>query len=294
MQTIRWHTEPRWADSDNPYFRNRPKRDVRFAQLTEKQMEQLRNTIDALDLDGLRQLQQKYGNSIDDAEEVSLELPLSQLDLQLPIYSLEWILEREDAERGENRQACLQSIIQLVKLVNSFAPFSAEKHFQELHAQREKDRAEDERCQSNSTLAEKLSDFALRGVWNLGFILIVCMLCLIPLIGVYELGKTVWYLNRYESELGEVVGCELQGTEQSSGYVIVVQTKAGARLTGNWGGSRENCLRQLGHTVEVLVNPKNKKMVVLNTFVERWLSALVLLGLAGVIIFLALKRRTYL
>lgn len=291
-QVIHWHTEPRWADSDNPYFRDRPERDVRFAQLTGKQMEQLRNMIDALDLEGLRQLQETYGNSMDDAEEVSVVIPLNQLDLQLPVYSLEWDFGREEADCSQARQSCLQSIIQLEELVNSFAPFSTEKHFQELQAQREKDQAEDERFRSNRTWSVTVPEFLFGAVWNLGVILIGCLLCLIPIIGVYELGKTIWYLNHYESDLGEVVACELKGADNSAGYVIVVQTKAGTRLSGSWGDSRENCLRQLGKKVEVLVNPQNRQVAVLNTFIERWLSAFVILGLATVIIFLGLKRKT--
>ncbi|WP_417397362.1 DUF3592 domain-containing protein [Gimesia chilikensis] len=255
-------------------------------------MEQLRNMIDALDLEGLRQLQETYGNSMDDAEEVSINLPLSQLDLQLPVYSLEWDFGREEADCSQERRSCLQSIIQLEELVNSFSPFSMEKHFQELEAQREKDRAEDERLRSNRTWSETVPEFLFGAVWNLGVILIGCLLCLIPIIGVYELGKTIWYLNHYESDLGEVVACELKGNDNSAGYVIVVQTKAGARLTGSWGDSRENCLRQLGKKVEVLVNPQNRQVAVLNTFIERWLSAFVLIGLATVIIFLGLKRKT--
>ncbi|QDT26748.1 hypothetical protein Enr10x_20580 [Gimesia panareensis] len=290
-QVIRWHTEPLWAESDNPYFRNRPKRDVRFAQLTEKQMEQLRNTIDALDLEGLRQLQEKYGNSIDDAEEVSLEIPFSQLDLRLPVYSLGWGLEREEADCRKRREAYLQSIIQLEELVNSFAPFSAEKHFQELHAQREKDHAEDERRRLNPSWAEVVTDYFLRGTLYLWITMMIFTVCLIPLVGFYELGKTVWYLSRYESEPGEVVGCHWKETEHSSGYAIVVQTKAGVHLTGSWYGRRENCLKQLGDRIEVLVDPQDRQVAVLNTFIDRWLPALTLLGLTGIGVYFYLKRR---
>lgn len=290
-QVIHWHTEPRWADSDNPYFRDRPERDVRFAQLTGKQMEQLRNMIDALDLEGLRQLQETYGNSMDDAEEVSINLPFNQLDLQLPVYSLEWDFGREEADCSQERRSCLQSIIQLEELVNSFSPFSMEKHFQELEAQREKDRAEDERLRSNRTWSETVPEFLFGAVWNLGGILIGCLLCLIPIIGVYELGKTIWYLNHYESDLGEVVACELKGNDNSAGYVMVVQTKAGARLTGSWYGSRENCLKQLGNRVNVLVDPQDRQEAVLNTFIDRWLSPLTLLALTGIGVYFYFKRR---
>lgn len=291
-QVIRWHTEPLWADSDNPYFRNRPKRDVRFAQLTEKQMEQLRNTIDALDLEGLRQLQEKYGNSIDDAEEVSITIPAKELDLELSVYSLEGEALRAGSAWSETERSCLRSLILLDAIVDSFAPFSSVKHNYELRVQREKDLADDERRRLNRTWLEKAQEFVFSGVWNLGVILIVFMLCLIPLTGIYELGKTVWYLSRYESELGEVVGCHRQETELSSGYAIVVQTKEGVRITGGWNGSQENCVRQLGTSIKVLINPEDRQVAVLNTFVDRWLMALVLLGLSGVIVFLAFKRRT--
>ena len=136
-----------------------------------------------------------------------------------------------------------------------------------------------------------MSGFLFGAVWNIGVILIGCLLCLIPIIGVYELGKTIWYLNHYESDLGEVVACELKGADNSAGYVIVVQTKAGTRLSGSWYGSREYCLKQLGNRVNVLVDPQDRQEAVLNTFIDRWLSPLTLLGLTVIGVYFYFKRR---
>jgi hypothetical protein len=218
-------------------------------------------------------------------------IPLSQSDLQLPVYSLEWDFGREEADCSQARHSCLQSIIQLEELVNSFAPFSTEKHFQELQAQREKDQAEDERLRLNANWFAVVTDYFLRGTMYLWITMIIFTVCLIPLVGVYELGKTVWYLSQYESEPGEVVGCHWNETEYSSGYAIVVQTKAGVHLMSSWYGSRENCLKQLGNRVNVLVNPQDRQEAVLNTFIDRWLSPLTLLGLTGIGVYFYFKRR---
>lgn len=120
---------------------------------------------------------------------------------------------------------------------------------------------------------------------------IILMVCAVPVFGVYELGKTTWYLTQYEHDTGTVVGCSGKRFKHKSKYAYQVETKDGTRITGRWYGSKSHCERQKGKTVSVLINPENKKEGVINSFMDRWLLPLILLSLPGLFLYGYLKKR---
>lgn len=119
----------------------------------------------------------------------------------------------------------------------------------------------------------------------------ILMVCAVPVFGIYELGKTTWYLTQYEHDTGVIVGCSSKRFKHKSKYAYVVKTKNGARITGRWYGSKSHCERQKGKTVAVLINPENKKEGVVNSFMDRWLLGLILLSLPGLFLFGYLKKK---
>lgn len=283
-QVIRWHTDPfLGVDSDNPYFHNRPEKDVRFAQLSEKQIEQVRKTIDALDLDGLQQLQENYVGWIDDAEEVSITIPSKELHIELSAYSLETEFLGEDLDWSETERSCLRSIILLEGIVNSFAPFSAEKHFYELEVQREKDLADAKRRRLNPTWFEIIENNIFRWIWRFCVFMI---LFVVPASGMYEIGETLWYQKYYLKDTGLIAGCTNQQTESGEIYHVVVKTREAWGITDRRYDNGEDCTSQIGRLVFVLINPENREEIVMDSFRERWLPALKLFIVSGLFIFI--------
>lgn len=120
---------------------------------------------------------------------------------------------------------------------------------------------------------------------------IILMVCAVPVFGIYELGKTTWYLTQFEHDTGTVVGCSGKRFKHKSKYAYVVETKKGARITGRWYGSKSHCERQKGKTVAVLINPENKQKGVVNSFMDRWFLPLTLLSLPGLFLYGYLKKR---
>lgn len=120
---------------------------------------------------------------------------------------------------------------------------------------------------------------------------IILMVCAVPVFGIYELGKTTWYLTQFEHDTGTVVGCSGKRFKHKSKYAYVVETKKGARITGRWYGSKAHCERQKGKTVAVLINPENKQKGVVNSFMDRWFLPLALLSLPGLFLYGYLKKK---
>ena len=278
-QVISWD---RGYESEEDACKSYPycvKRDVRFIQLSQGQIHQLRQAIE--DLDPVEVQQARHETCSDDAESVTLEVPARDFQAELTgYYSENDILN--DRLSAAARSGC-RAFWKIWDLLDSFAP-------DVIIEQAEKVRSS-EPCIPEPSWYDTVGALLVYGVWNLFLMMFILMLCSVPLFGVYELGKTVWYLSSYESDLGEVVGCHWKETEHSSGYAIVVQTKEGVRLTGSWYGSKENCVRQLGTSIKVLVNPANRQEAVLNTFIDRWLPALCLLGLTGLGLFIYFQKR---
>lgn len=119
----------------------------------------------------------------------------------------------------------------------------------------------------------------------------VLMVCAVPVVGCYELGKTVWYLTQYERRTGTVVDCVGKRFKHKSKYAYVVETKDGTRVTARWYGSRAWCERQLGKSASVLIDPENGQEGVINSFMDRWLLPVVLLGGAGLLVVGFLKKQ---
>lgn len=120
---------------------------------------------------------------------------------------------------------------------------------------------------------------------------IVLMVCAIPVLGCFELGKTIWYLTQYEHETGTVVDCVGKRFKHKSKYAYVVETQDGTRITARWYGSKSFCERQHGKTVSVLINPENKSEGVINSFMDRWLLPTALLGITGLFVVGFLRKR---
>ena len=120
---------------------------------------------------------------------------------------------------------------------------------------------------------------------------IVLMVCAVPVFGCYELGKTVWYLTQYEHVTGTVVDCSGKRFKHKSKYAYVVETNAGTRITARWYGSKAFCERQQGKTVAVLINPENRSEGVVNSFMDRWVLPLILLGITSMFVVGYLKKR---
>ncbi|WP_417392071.1 DUF3592 domain-containing protein [Gimesia sp.] len=119
----------------------------------------------------------------------------------------------------------------------------------------------------------------------------VLLVCAVPVVGCYELGKTLWYLTQYEDQTGTVVGYKSKHFKQGTKYACVVKTADGTRITARWYGSKDWCERQQGKQVSVLINPEKPQEGVVNSLMDRWLLPAVLLGLTSLLVVGYLKKR---
>ncbi len=126
-------------------------------------------------------------------------------------------------------------------------------------------------------------------VYGFGLFAILAVLA-IPVGGLYESGRSIFYLTKYEHNTGKVTRCESRRFKKRTKYAPVVVTESGLRIKARWYGSKESCRENIGQNVSVLIDPENPDHGVLNTFVERWMLASILLGITSLFFFGYLRK----
>ena len=126
--------------------------------------------------------------------------------------------------------------------------------------------------------------------YSFGLIVILAVLA-IPVGGLYESGRSFFYLTKYEHSTGKITRCESRQFKKRTKYAPVVVTEFGLRIKARWYGSKESCKENIGQNISVLIDPKNSDHGVLNTFVERWMLASILLGITSLFFFGYLKKK---
>ncbi|MDH5426373.1 MAG: hypothetical protein OEY29_15400 [Gammaproteobacteria bacterium] len=123
-------------------------------------------------------------------------------------------------------------------------------------------------------------------------VVIISVLAVIPVSGIYYLGKSIWYVSYYENSTGKVVSCSENNIKMRGVlYAMVIESDSGLHITANHHVNKEMCFDAQGETVNILINPNNKKEGVINTFRERWKIPFIFLGLPVIILIIYFKKR---
>ncbi len=128
-------------------------------------------------------------------------------------------------------------------------------------------------------------------VYGFGLFAILAVLA-IPVGGLYESGRSIFYLTKYEHSTGRVTHCESRRFKKRTKYAPVVVAESGLRIKARWYGSKESCRENIGQNISVLIDPENPDHGVLNTFVERWMLASILLGITSLFFFGYLRKKS--
>lgn len=117
---------------------------------------------------------------------------------------------------------------------------------------------------------------------------IVCLLAIgiSAIAGVYKLGKSLSQSLSHQSAKGVVIACEPKWLSTHKETVMVVEIEGSvehAQISGHWLRSKSFCEQLLGHSIQVLLDPDDDYLGVVDSFNERWLFPLLLLTSAWVV-----------